>query len=106
MGYEENLSRGHRITSKGQVTIPKAIRERLGLKPGELVMFELGDDGQVRILSAEAAKQGRRDDFRRRLKRAQEIFRDGDAFPGMSTDEFMAMIREPLQPFEIDKPNP
>ena len=28
-----------RLTSKGQITIPKAIRERLGLKPGKSVLF-------------------------------------------------------------------
>ena len=28
-----------RLTSKGQVTIPKAVRERLGLRPGDEVEF-------------------------------------------------------------------
>jgi len=28
------------VTSKGQVTVPKAIRERLGLKPGSTIVFE------------------------------------------------------------------
>jgi AbrB family looped-hinge helix DNA binding protein len=34
-----------RLTQKGQVTIPLAIRARLGLKPRDLVRFELNDDG-------------------------------------------------------------
>jgi antitoxin PrlF len=29
-----------RVTSKGQVTIPKEVRERLGVHPGEEVGFE------------------------------------------------------------------
>ena len=29
-----------RVTSKGQVTIPKVVRERLGVHPGEDVGFE------------------------------------------------------------------
>ena len=29
-----------KITSKGQVTIPKKIREKLGVNPGEVVGFE------------------------------------------------------------------
>jgi AbrB family looped-hinge helix DNA binding protein len=29
------------ITSKGQVTIPKKIRDKLGLKPGDMLNFEL-----------------------------------------------------------------
>jgi antitoxin PrlF len=34
-----------RITSQGQITVPKAIRDRLGLKPGDDLEFEdRGDD--------------------------------------------------------------
>lgn len=29
-----------RVTTKGQVTIPKEIREELGIEPGDEVMFE------------------------------------------------------------------
>jgi AbrB family looped-hinge helix DNA binding protein len=38
------------ITSKGQATIPKAIREHLGLKPGDRVKFFLHPDGSVVLL--------------------------------------------------------
>jgi AbrB family looped-hinge helix DNA binding protein len=33
------------VTSKGQVTIPKHLREQLGIVPGEQVIFTLEDDG-------------------------------------------------------------
>jgi AbrB family looped-hinge helix DNA binding protein len=36
-----------RITSKGQVTIPKRIRNALGLQPGDEVDFVVDDLGQV-----------------------------------------------------------
>ena len=36
-----------RMTSKGQVTIPKSIREVLGVKPGDQVEFELLSDQRV-----------------------------------------------------------
>ena len=36
-----------RMTSKGQVTIPKNIREVLGVKPGDQVEFELLSDQRV-----------------------------------------------------------
>jgi AbrB family looped-hinge helix DNA binding protein len=35
------------VTSKGQITIPKAIREALGLEPGDRVAFRLDADGSV-----------------------------------------------------------
>jgi AbrB family looped-hinge helix DNA binding protein len=35
------------VTSKGQVTIPKEIRERLALERGEKVSFELTETGTV-----------------------------------------------------------
>jgi antitoxin PrlF len=38
------------ITVKGQATIPKTIREHLGLKPGDRVKFFLHPDGSVVLL--------------------------------------------------------
>jgi AbrB family looped-hinge helix DNA binding protein len=38
------------ITVKGQATIPKAIREHLGLKPGDHVKFFVHPDGSVVLL--------------------------------------------------------
>ena len=35
------------LTSKGQVTIPAAIRHRLGLKPRDKVQFELAGDTAI-----------------------------------------------------------
>jgi len=35
------------ITSKGQVTIPKAIRQAMGLRPGDRVRFLRREDGTV-----------------------------------------------------------
>jgi AbrB family looped-hinge helix DNA binding protein len=33
------------VTTKGQVTIPKELRERFGIEPGSLVDFVAGADG-------------------------------------------------------------
>lgn len=38
------------INVKGQATIPKAIREHLGLKPGDRVKFFVHPDGSVVLL--------------------------------------------------------
>jgi antitoxin PrlF len=47
------------ITVKGQATIPKAIRQYLGLQPGDRVKFFVHPDGSVVLLpklSASAAR--------------------------------------------------
>ncbi|MBV9658262.1 MAG: AbrB/MazE/SpoVT family DNA-binding domain-containing protein [Verrucomicrobia bacterium] len=33
------------VTSKGQVTIPKELREKFGIQPGAQVVFAAADDG-------------------------------------------------------------
>ena len=73
-----------RITSKGQVTIPIDMREKLGLLPDSEVVFELERDS-VRIRKApQANARGRGLVARMR----------GAAGPGLTTDEIMALTRE------------
>lgn len=40
------------LTSKGQLVIPKAIREQMGLRPGDKLDFVLQDNGDVLIRPA------------------------------------------------------
>ncbi len=40
------------VTSKGQITLPKQVRERLGVKPGDRVTFRERPDGSV-VVEAE-----------------------------------------------------
>ena len=35
------------VTSKGQITIPKSVRDELGLRVGDRVAFRTLEDGQV-----------------------------------------------------------
>lgn len=37
------------ITQKGQITIPKALRDKIDLKPGQSARFELLDDHTIAI---------------------------------------------------------
>jgi antitoxin PrlF len=40
------------LTSKGQTTIPKDIRKRLNLHPGDRLEFVIDEDGRVLVLTA------------------------------------------------------
>lgn len=45
--YTEPMATTSRVSEKGQVTIPKEIRERLGIVPGEVLEFEEGPGGRL-----------------------------------------------------------
>ncbi|MGE0743077.1 MAG: AbrB/MazE/SpoVT family DNA-binding domain-containing protein [Hyphomonadaceae bacterium] len=40
------------LTSKGQLTLPKAVREAMGVGPGDRVDFVLMEDGNFAVLPA------------------------------------------------------
>lgn len=46
------------VTTKGQVTIPKAVREAMGIKPGDEVIFEETDEGYVIQKDAPTTAEG------------------------------------------------
>ena len=75
-----------RITSKGQVTIPREIREQAGLLPETEVEFEY--DGQtVRIVKARTSRKASRGE-----RLVTKLRGRGDV--SMSTDEIMALTRK------------
>lgn len=75
------------LTVKGQVTIPKRVRNALGLKPGDEVEFVLGDDGQVVVRNPRMNVETQRPDrFDRATGSAPNKL-------GCSVDEYMRMIR-------------
>jgi antitoxin PrlF len=43
-----------KVTTKGQITIPKPIREHLNLGKGDRIQFLIGVDGTVTIMAATA----------------------------------------------------
>jgi antitoxin PrlF len=46
---------GYALTSKSQVTIPKAVRQALGIGPGQEVDYEVQPGGKVLIVPVERA---------------------------------------------------
>jgi AbrB family looped-hinge helix DNA binding protein len=75
-----------RITSRGQVTIPKHLREAAGLLPNTEVTFEL-DGSAVRI------EKARRPRAPVHGKLVVATLRRGRPHLNMTTDEIMALTR-------------
>jgi len=75
-----------RITSKGQVTIPQAVRESAGLLPNTEVDIVL-EDGNVTI------RKARRSHPSSRGQRAVRTLKGRAGGAGMTTDEIMALTR-------------
>ena len=73
-----------RVTSKGQVTIPLAIRERCGLLPHTAVRF-VEEDGRV-FLEPQPDQPGRGEEAVQRLRRAR-------LRTNLRTDELLALTR-------------
>jgi AbrB family looped-hinge helix DNA binding protein len=73
------------VTTKGQVTIPQEIRERLGLLPHSEVEFDVVGDS-VRIRKKKGSKT-------RGQRLIQHLRHGHKPIPGMTTDQLMALTR-------------
>jgi AbrB family looped-hinge helix DNA binding protein len=71
------------LTSKGQVTIPKHIRDALHLEPGCAIEFRINRDGDVVLKRLD---EGRREENRFEHMR-------GKADVKWRTDDLMALLR-------------
>jgi len=73
------------VTSKGQVTIPKKVRDHLGIRPGTAVNFEPDEHGRF-VLVRKGSRPGRR-----RASRFAAL--RGSATVKMSTRQIMSLTR-------------
>ena len=80
-----------RVTSKGQVTIPKAVRHALGIREGDSLVFEV-EGGEVRMRVARKPVS---------FADYEGAWREGD---GMSWEEVNAYVRD-LRGRDEDGPN-
>ena len=71
------------VTSKGQVTIPKRVRDALGITAGSAVEFELRPEGEAVLVPVRRATR-----VRSRFAKLR-----GTATVKMSTREIMALTR-------------
>ncbi len=72
-----------RVTSKGQVTIPLEIRDKLGIRASSEVEFELQPDGKVCLTRID--KPARRHVLVKKMR--------GRATTRLSTDKIMKLTR-------------
>ena len=84
-----------RLTSKSQVTVPKDVREALGVGPGGKVRFQVGGDGQVTLVRVDKALalEERKADFLQRLQEVRAEFKLHSDFTGMDGLEYQRWIR-------------
>lgn len=76
----------HQVTVKGQVTIPKRVRDHLGIKPGSGVEFEVGSNGEVLMRRAKRGSKPSR--HRSRFAAVR-----GSATVKLRTEEILALTR-------------
>ncbi|MCB0975559.1 MAG: AbrB/MazE/SpoVT family DNA-binding domain-containing protein [Actinobacteria bacterium] len=74
-----------KVSQKGQITIPKHIRDALDIVGGFEVTFDLTPDGEGFVVRKTAATPTRRERLAERLRGSGDV--------DMSTDEIMALTR-------------
>ena len=88
-----------RVTTKGQVTIPKQIRDHLGIGPGSEVQFVATDEGARLVAVNENISE---DEAARRFKEVLDKMEGTLDLGGMTTDEYMEWLRGPRENLNVD----
>jgi AbrB family looped-hinge helix DNA binding protein len=75
---------GYALTTKSQVTVPKAVRKALGVEPGQEIDYEVKPNGQVFIFSVKKAEVPPENPFLKWI---------GTGVSGMTTEEILNETR-------------
>ena len=80
------------VTVKGQVTLPKSVRDAAGIQPGDRVTVRARAEGGVIV--ERQGQPGEESDFLRKLRSVvkRRPMRSGP-FGGMTTEEVMRLLR-------------
>jgi AbrB family looped-hinge helix DNA binding protein len=81
-----------RVTSKGQVTIPKPIRDQLGIKAGSEVDF-VEEGGTVRLVAGTDVSDAERKTRRDKIDGWLNSMKGSVDLQGMTPDEYFQWIR-------------
>ena len=90
-----------RVTSKGQVTIPKDVREKLGIEPGTDVGFREEDGRIVLVNEDQPLEESPGAVLVRQLKELGARARREGFASGLTADEIMEMTRGPFDDVEL-----
>jgi AbrB family looped-hinge helix DNA binding protein len=84
-----------RLTSKSQVTVPKDVRDALGVGPGGKVRFDVDKHGRVTLERVDETRlfEQRKVEFLQRLQEVRATYKLRDEFAGMDGLEYQRWIR-------------
>jgi AbrB family looped-hinge helix DNA binding protein len=88
-----------RVTTKGQVTIPKQIRDHLGIGPGSEVQFVATDEGARLVAVNENISE---EEAARKFKEVLDKMEGTLDLGGMTTDEYMEWLRGPRENLDVN----
>ncbi len=77
-----------KVSNKGQITIPKEVRDKLGLKVGDKIIFESSDNG-ILIRKKEES------DVDKVISEVSGIWKDHPVFKSKTIKEIIEMLRGP-----------
>ncbi len=77
------MEREARVTSKGQLTIPAGVRQALGIREGDSIVFEV-EDGEMRVRVARRPVS---------FEDYAGIWREGDGLSSGEVDEYVRDLR-------------
>lgn len=81
-----------RVTSKGQVTIPRDLREIAGIAPNSDVVFAV-ENGKITIVPKNARKEDKDEVRMRRLLEVLDRL-EGTGDPSLNADDVMKITRD------------
>lgn len=84
-----------RLTSKSQVTVPKDVREALGVGPGGRVRFEVDSEGRVTLarVDEDLVSEERKMEYLNRIQEVRKRFKPLADFQGMDGLTYQRWIR-------------
>jgi AbrB family looped-hinge helix DNA binding protein len=82
-----------RVTVKGQVTLPKAVRDAAGIRPGDRVTVRARPEGGVIVEQDESQKAPAVEAAKRRIDEALKLLDERGIKFSMTTDEWKDLMR-------------